>query len=113
MVHQTVPFDSIAKDYCQEIDMYLEQHEIVSLPVVYAPNLCSFLASSLFKQGWRQKFSDRGAGASDRGAKRTKKMVFLCVIFPKFLRREPKFPPTSDGGLDASNGGLVASNGGL
>ena len=32
------------------------------------------------EQGWRQKFSDRGAGASDRGAKMTEKIVFSCVI---------------------------------
>ena len=37
-------------------------------------------------QGWRQNFSDRGAGASDRGAKKTEKWCFR----PLFA----KVPPT-------------------
>ena len=53
-------------------------------------------------QGWRQKFSDRGAGASDRGAIKNKNGVSV--------RYFAKVPPTgtkisSDGGLDASGGG--------
>ena len=56
------------------------------------------------KQGWRQKFSDRGAGTSDRGAKMTEKWCF-CALFCQISSDvNPKFPPTR--GLDACGRGL-------
>ena len=52
----------------------------------------------IFRQGWRQKFSDRGARASDRGAKMTEKLCFralFCQISsdenPNFLRRGARY----------------------
>ena len=54
-------------------------------------------------QGWCQKFSDRGAGASDRGAKMTEKLCFRALFCQISSDKDPEFPPT--GGLDASDGG--------
>ena len=61
----------------------------------------SFLAS---KTGVAPEFSDRGAGASDRGAKITEKWCFHALFCQISSYENPKFPPT--GGLDASDGGL-------
>ena len=54
-------------------------------------------------QGWRQKLSERGAGASDRGAEMTEKWCFRALFCQISSEENPKFPPT--GGIDASNGG--------
>ena len=61
----------------------------------------TIICTRVWWQGWRQKFSDRGAGASDRGLKRLKNGVSV--------RYFAKVPPTrtkisSDGGLDPSDG---------
>ena len=46
-----------------------------------------FICETLkMKQGWRQKFSDRGAGASDKGAKMIEKLCFRALF--------SKIPPT-------------------
>ena len=49
-------------------------------------------------QEWRQKFSDRGAGASDRGAKMTEKWCFRALFCQISSDENPKFPPTGGGG---------------
>ena len=54
-----------------------------------------FLFMGTREQGWRQKFSDRGAGASDRGAKKTEKWCFRGY-FAKFAPTRTKI--SSDGG---------------
>ena len=46
------------------------------------------------EQGWRQKFFDRGAGASDRGAKMTEKWCFHALFCQISSDENPKFPPT-------------------
>ena len=79
---------------------------ILRLSVVGRNNCRTDLVSACLqygRQGWRQKFSDRGAGASDRGAKMTEKWCF-CGLFCQISSDEnPEFSPT--GGLDASDGG--------
>ena len=47
-------------------------------------------------QGWRQKFSDRGAGASDRGAKMTEKWCFRALFCQISSDEDQKI--SSDGG---------------
>ena len=41
--------------------------------MLYKANKYTYVFLTTFNQGWRQKFSDRGAGAADRGAKMTEK----------------------------------------
>ena len=45
-------------------------------------------------QGWRQKLSDRGAGASDKGARMTEKCCFRALFCQISSDENPKFPPT-------------------
>ena len=56
-------------------------------------------------QGWRQRLSDRGAGASDKGAKVTEKWWVRALFCQISSDENPKFPPTG-GGLDVPTGGL-------
>ena len=56
---------------------------------------------------WRQKFSDRGAGASDRGAKMTEKWCFRALFCQISSDENPEFPPT-DGGARCLRRGAVA-----
>ena len=53
---------------------------MVFLVYLFSLKLNSCNSGSLKPQGWRQKFSDRGARASDRGAKMTEKLCF-CALF--------------------------------
>ena len=48
----------------------------------------------MLKSGWRQKFSDRGAGASDRVAKMTENWRFHALFCQISSDENPKFPPT-------------------
>ena len=50
-------------------------------------------------QGWRHKFYDREAGASDRGAKMTEKLCFRALFCQICSEDNPKF--SSDGGAVA------------
>ena len=45
-------------------------------------------------QGWCQKLSDRGAGASDRGAEMTEKWCFRTLLCQISSDENPKFFPT-------------------
>ena len=55
------------------------------------------------RQGWYQKFSNRGAGASDRGAKMTEKWCFRSLFCQISSDENLKFPLTA--GLDTCDGG--------
>ena len=57
----------------------------------------------MHKQGWRQKSSNRGAGASHKGAEMAEKCIFRASFCQISSDRKLNFPPTGE--LDASNRG--------
>ena len=62
--------------------------------------------TNLFQfQGWRQKFSNRGAGASDKWAKMTGKGC-LRALFCQISSDENQNFVRRGGGRDGSDGGL-------
>ena len=63
-------------------------------------------------QGWHQKFSDRGAGASDKGAEIAEKAVFRTSFCQISFDRIPRFPLTGGGGLELGDAWFANIRGG-
>ena len=88
-----------------------EQIKAVSTKILQGDRLfeiCKVLSAygnfeNSLHQGWYQKFSDRGAGASDRGAKMTENLCFRALFCQISSDENQNF--LRWGGLDASDGG--------
>ena len=70
-----MPFRGIRFQLSHKIEL---QCDLVSIMVPHQRHIAE--TKTRLSQGWRQKFSDRGAGASDRGAKMTERWCFRALF---------------------------------
>ena len=79
---------------------WLQHIYVGSSPVIRnAPSMPSVI------QGWCQKFSNRGAGASNKGAKMTEKWCFRALFCQISSDENRKFPPTGGARFFRRRGG--------